>query len=454
MNKPASSRRPAHKKWAPGTDTLASAARAVGRIALDGRSAEDALAAFEQHAERSAIRAITLGTVRWYLRLLPAMQALLERPEGLPPEVRVLLVASAHQIEYSRNPHHSTVDAAVDAVRILKHDRSAGLVNAVLRRFLREKTGLLAKVDASIAARTAHPVWFVDEIEVAWPEHFAAILDANNTHPPMIVRVDRTKVSVEEYLSELQAAQITAQPLPWADSALKLDQPVAVGGLPGFAEGRVSVQDGGAQLAAPLLACEPGMRVLDACAAPGGKTGHLLELTPDLKELVAVDVDGRRLARVQENLDRLKRSATLRVADARNPESFWDRKPFDRILLDAPCSSTGVIRRHPDIKLLRRASDIQALAATQLEMLRACFSMLAPGGRLLYSTCSVLPEENEGVLAEFLRSQRRARPVPVPLAAAVPGAVTRPIGIQLLPGTETGTDGFHYACVEKTTDGT
>lgn len=453
MNKPAS-RRPTHKKWAPGADALACAARAVGRIALGGRSAEDALAAFEQHSERSAIRAITLGTVRWYLRLLPALQSLLERPEGLPPDVLALLVAAAHQIEYSRNPHHSTVDAAVDAVRILKHERSAGLVNAVLRRFLREKAALLAKVDASIAARTAHPVWLVDELEVAWPEQFAAVLDANNTHPPMIVRVDRSRVSVADYIATLEAAQITAHPLPWAEAAIRLDQPVAVGALPGFAEGHVSVQDGGAQLAAPLLACEPGMRVLDACAAPGGKTGHLLELTPDLKELVAVDVDGRRLARVQENLDRLKRSATLQVADARNPESFWDRKPFDRILLDAPCSSTGVIRRHPDIKLLRRAADIHALAVTQLEMLRACFSMLAPGGRLLYSTCSVLPEENEAVLAEFFRTQRRTRPVPVPLAAAVPGAVTRPIGIQLLPGTEAGTDGFHYACVEKTTDGT
>jgi len=453
MNKPAS-RRPPHKKWAPGADALASAARAVGRIALGGRSAEDALAASEEHPERSAIRAITLGTIRWYLRLLPAMQSLLERPEGLPPDVLALLVAGTHQIEYSRNPHHSTVDAAVDAVRILKHDRSAGLVNAVLRRFLREKAGLLAKVDASIAARTAHPVWLVDELDAAWPDHFAAILDANNTHPPMIVRVNRTKVSVADYIATLRAAQITAQPLSWTDSAVQLDQPVAVSALPGFAEGHVSVQDGGAQLAAPLLACEPGMRVLDACAAPGGKTGHLLELTPDLKELVAVDVDSRRLARVQENLDRLQRNATLRVADARNPESFWDRKPFDRILLDAPCSSTGVIRRHPDIKLLRRPADIRALAVIQLEMLRACFSMLAPGGRLLYSTCSVLPEENEGVLAEFLRTQRRARPVPVPLAAAVPGAVTRPIGIQLLPGTEAGTDGFHYACVEKTTDGT
>jgi len=194
--------------------------------------------------------------------------------------------------------------------------------------------------------------------------------------------------------------------------------------------------------------------VLDACAAPGGKTGHILELVPDLAELLAVDIDARRIERVRENLDRLKRSATLRVADVRQPDSFWDGRPFDRILVDAPCSSTGVIRRHPDIKLLRRAADIPALATTQLAILSGCFQMLAPGGRLLYSTCSVLPVENEGVLAEFLRAQPRARVLPVTLAADVPGAVPRSIGVQFLPGAEAGTDGFHYACLEKTTDGT
>jgi 16S rRNA (cytosine967-C5)-methyltransferase len=195
------------------------------------------------------------------------------------------------------------------------------------------------------------------------------------------------------------------------------------------------------------------MRVLDACAAPGGKTSHLLELTPDI-DLLAVDIDERRIARVQENLDRLRRKATLKVADVRAPETFWDQRPFDRILVDAPCSSTGVIRRHPDIKLLRRPTDIAALAATQLEILQATFRMLAPQGRLIYSTCSVVPEESEGVLTEFLRQERRARVVPATLVAEVPGAQARMVGVQLLPGTEAGTDGFHYACVEKTTDGT
>ena len=235
---------------------------------------------------------------------------------------------------------------------------------------------------------------------------------------------------------------------------MRLEEPVAVSALPGFREGRVSVQDAGAQLAAPLLAAQPGMRVLDACAAPGGKTGHLLEHTADLAELVAVDIDAQRVGRIEENLRRLNRSARLVVADIRQPASFWDGKPFDRILLDAPCSSTGVIRRHPDIKLLRRTDDIQVLATAQLEILRAAFGMLAVGGRLLYSTCSVLPDENQQVVERFLETEPTARAVALPAGVTLaPGALERGTGLQLLPGAEAGTDGFYYACVEKTTIG-
>lgn len=444
----------ARGRWAPGAQPLAAAARALKRIAFDGRSAEDALGAFESAAERAAIRAITLGTTRWYLRLAPVIERLLEKPERLAPEIRALLAAGAHQIEYSRNPAHSTVDAAVDAARILKQDRAAGLVNAVLRRFGREKEALFAAADADIAVRTAHPAWLVEQLRAAWPDHYERILEANNAHPPMVVRVDTSRTSVADYIAELSAAGLNAAPVTWANAAVQLEHPVAVSALPGFAEGRVSVQDAGAQLAAPLLECRPGMRVLDACAAPGGKTGHLAELTPGLAALVAVDSDARRIERVRENLQRLGRDARLVVADMRNPDTFWDGKPFDRVLVDAPCSSTGVIRRHPDIKLLRRPADIAALAATQLNILRAGFRMLAPGGRLVYSTCSVLPAENEQVLAEFLRTERRARSVPATLAAEIPGAVQRAGGVQLLPGAEAGTDGFHYACVEKATGGT
>jgi 16S rRNA (cytosine967-C5)-methyltransferase len=278
------------------------------------------------------------------------------------------------------------------------------------------------------------------------------VLNANNGHPPMVLRVDLSRTSVSDYLSELTAAGVEAKAIPWAPSGIELAQAVTVTDLPGFAEGRVSVQDAAAQLAAPLLDARPGMRVLDACAAPGGKTGHLLEHTPDLAEVVAVDIEERRFGRVRENLERLGRTATLVAADVSRPGDWWDGKPFDRILVDAPCSSTGVIRRHPDIKILRRPTDIPALAATQRAILEACFGMLAPGGRLLYVTCSVLPAENQAVVAGFLERHRTdAREVPATLAAQVPGAEVMQNGVQLLPGSEAGTDGFHYACVEKTT---
>jgi 16S rRNA (cytosine967-C5)-methyltransferase len=240
----------------------------------------------------------------------------------------------------------------------------------------------------------------------------------------------------------------------WAPGAVRLEQPIALSELPGFREGSVSVQDAGAQLAAPLLDAQPGMRVLDACAAPGGKTGHLLEHTAGLAELVAVDIDAQRVARIEENLRRLNRSARLVAADVRQRDGFWDGRPFDRILLDAPCSSTGVIRRHPDIKLLRRTDDIRALAAAQLEILRAAFGMLAVGGRLLYSTCSVLPDENQGVVERFLETESTARSAPFPAGVTLPPrAVRLGTGVQLLPGAQAGTDGFYYACVEKTTAG-
>jgi 16S rRNA (cytosine967-C5)-methyltransferase len=440
-------------RWAPGAETRAAAARSVAKISFEGRTADDALAPSDAAPDRAAVRAITLGTVRWYIRLTAVLDQLLDRPEKLAPEIRTLLATAIHQIEYSRNPLHSTVDGAVDAARVLKQDRAAGLVNGVLRRFTREKETLLSRADENLASRTAHPQWLVDAIQAAWPQQAEAILDGNNGHPPLVLRVDTSRASVAEYLAELSAAGIEGEAIPWAPSAIRLAEAVGVTSLPGFDEGRVSVQDAAAQLAAPLLDAKPGMRVLDACAAPGGKTGHLLEHTPGLAEVVAVDIEERRFGRVRENLERLRREATLVAADVRKPEGWWDGRPFDRILVDAPCSSTGVIRRHPDIKLLRRPTDIPPLAATQLAILEACFRMLAPGGRLIYATCSVLPAENREVLAAFLEKHRRAKPVPATLAAAVPGAQPSGVGIQLLPGTEAGTDGFHYACVEKTTCG-
>ncbi len=410
------------------------------------------MAPFEDSPQRSAARAITLGTVRWYLRLAPAVEKLLTRPENVAGEILTLLVAAAHQIEYSRNAPQATVHAAVDAARVLKSPGASGLVNAVLRRFVTERGVLLGRVDQSLPGRSAHPAWLVDAIRASWPDRCEAILAANNEHPPMVLRVDLTRRTLSGYLEELSAAGIVAQGLSWSAAAIRLEKPVAVSVLPGFDEGVVSVQDSGAQLAPALLDAGPGMRVLDACAAPGGKSAHILEYSPDLATLVAVDIDAHRVVRIRENLQRLRRTAQVVVADIRLPQAFWDGKPFQRILVDAPCSATGVIRRHPDIKLLRRPDDIASLARQQLEILSAAFAMLSPGGRLVYSTCSVLEAENAAVVEAFLEREPAARPGQMPAAGeSAPGVVRRGPGIQLLPGAEAGADGFYYACVEKTT---
>jgi 16S rRNA (cytosine967-C5)-methyltransferase len=463
-NKPARPERTRSSRWAPGAKTLADAAVVVSEVALGGRSLN--FAPFERGSHPAAVRAVALGSIRWYLRLAPTVESLLTRPQGVPDEIRALLVVSAHQVEYSRNPVHATVLAAVDAARILKCPGTTGLVNAVLRRYLAEHESLLVQTDADLARRTAHPAWLANKIEQTWPQQYTQILTANNEHPPMVLRVDLTRRTREAYLAELHAAGIGARAVPWIDSAVQLERPVGVGDLPGFGSstgdgasaslGVVSIQDAGAQLVPRLLAPQPGMRVLDACAAPGGKTLHLLEHTPDLS-LVAVDIDADRVRLIAENLTRLGRTAQLVVGDLRDPATFWDGKPFERILVDAPCSSTGVIRRHPDIKLLRQPGDLAAFAASQLQILRAAFGLLSPGGRLLYSTCSVMAEENEAVVARLLEGEPCARRVPIEATATAelaPGALSLTHGVQLLPGAEAGTDGFYYACLEKTTAGT
>jgi 16S rRNA (cytosine967-C5)-methyltransferase len=444
----------------PGVQALAEAARAVAAV-LRGRSADEALAAVDASPRRSAVRAIALGTIRWYLRLRPAVDALLARPGQLAPEIHALLATGAYQIEYSRDAPPLVVSLAVDATRALAQPRAAGLVNAVLRRFVRERQALLAAGDADPAVRAAHPAWLVEALAEAWPRNWERVLEANNAHPPMVLRLNTRRRSPGDYLADLAAASLGGSVVDWTAGlragsvAVALEKPVAVGALPGFSEGWVSVQDSGAQLAPMLLDAAPGMRVLDACAAPGTKTSHLLESTAGPLDLTAVDIDAGRLQRVEANLRRLGMAARLVAADVRESASFWDGRPFDRILVDAPCSGTGVIRRHPDIKLLRRAADVPGFAGTQLEILRAAFRMLAPGGRLVYATCSVLPAENEAVVGRFMEEEPAARPGVMPAGEALaPGGLARTVGTQLLCGGAAGSDGFYYACVEKTTRGT
>lgn len=445
----------ARTPWAPGAPALAAAARAIDAVVTDGRSADAALTAAEASPERAAVRAITLGTVRWYLRLAPAVEMLLSRPEGVATAVRALLAVAAHQVEYSRNPAELSVHAAVDAVRLLGEAKASGLVNAVLRRFVAERVALFARVDRKLAQRTAHPQWLVEAILKAWPGQVEQVLDADNQHPPMTLRIDLSRTSRADYLTRLCEQDIGAREITWIDSAVTLDRPIAVSALPGFAEGLVSVQDAGAQLAAVLLDPKPGERVLDACAAPGGKSGHLLERAADALALTAADLSAERVALIDDNLRRLGREARTLIADLRDPGALGAEALFERILVDAPCSSTGVIRRHPDIKLLRRSTDIGPFVTGQLQILRTAVSHLAPGGRLVYSTCSLLPQENEGVVSRLLEEVPALRVAALPAGSALaPGGIDRAVGVQLLPGAEAGTDGFYYACLEKTTAGT
>jgi 16S rRNA (cytosine967-C5)-methyltransferase len=428
---------------------LAQAAQALRAVAFAGRSADEALSA-ASGASRAAVRAVTLGSLRWYPRLEPIVAHLLAG-KALAPILRTLLIAALHQLDFSRNPPEVTVCAAVDASRWLQQPRAAGMINALLRRYRREREALLGLVLQERSAASAHPAWLLDALREFWPEHWQQIIEANNEHPPMSLRVDLSRITREAYCARLQARALGASEVPWLPTALVLDAPVPVGDLPGFADGLVSVQDAGAQLACALLAPQPGERILDACAAPGGKSGALLEAVDGAIELTAIDCDAARVALIDQNLRRLRRQARLVTADLRSDLSWWDGTKFDRILLDAPCSATGVIRRHPDIKLLRRPGDIAALAPTQRGILLRCLELLKPGGVLLYSTCSLLPAENEQLLASVLAERTGVAmapfrgPTPLP-----PHAQARGLGMQLLPGAQAQSDGFYYACLTVT----
>ena len=434
------------------TTVLHHAARAVAAVLAEGASADAALAgvaAASPAPQVAAIRAVALGTLRWYLRLAPAVLPLLARPAARTDvRLRALLCCAVHQLEYSPHPQATTVAAAVDAARALGIGPAAAMVNAVLRRYLREREARLTAVDRDLAARTAHPEWLVERLRAAWPDDFEAILDANNAHPPLCLRVDLGRISLDACLRELEAAGLRGEPVAGVATAVVLDSAPPLERIPGFADGRVSVQDASAQLATAILEPRPGERILDACAAPGGKTGALLEAAGGPIDLTSIDSDADRLARVARNLARLGRDARLVHADLLAEPDWWDNRPFDAILLDAPCSGTGVIRRHPDIKLLRRASDIPALVERQRRLLENCWGWLKPGGRLVYVTCSVLPDENSGVVSDFIAAN------PGVAAGAVPAAVRqhpslrdiRP-GWQWLP--DAAGDGFYYACLFK-----
>ncbi|VXB46202.1 16S rRNA m5C967 methyltransferase, S-adenosyl-L-methionine-dependent [Pseudomonas sp. 8BK] len=395
--------------------------------------------------DRSLAQDLAFGTARWQPRLALIAEKLLQKPfKAADRDIEALLLIGLYQLFYSRIPAHAAIGETVACVDKLKKPSLKGLLNALLRNAQRDGESIIASLERDPVLHTAHPRWLQKALKAQWPEHWENICAANNAHPPLILRVNRHLGSRDDYLAELRRVGFEAEPCAFSRDGIRLLQACDVTTLPGFAEGRVSVQDEAAQLAAELLDLAPGQRVLDACAAPGGKTCHLLEAEPALAGVVAVDLEEKRLVRVRENLKRLGLHAELIAADGRDLAAWWDGKPFQRILLDAPCSATGVIRRHPDIKLTRQADDIPALAKLQGELLDSLWQTLEVGGILLYATCSVMPAENSDNIAAFLARTPGARELDI----GGPFGVQTPHGRQLFP-QEGGHDGFYYAKLIK-----
>lgn len=383
--------------------------------------------------QRAALQDLSYGTLRFYGQLRAVLGLLLKKP--LEDErVRFLLLVALYQLQYSKAAQHAVVDHAVRAAQSL-NPRTGGLVNAVLRNFLRNREGLLEQASLEDEGRYSYPQWWIDELRVQYRERSLNILEEGNRHPPMTLRVNCRRGTAQEYLARLAQQGISARVVE--PDGLLLDSPVPVDKLPGFFDGLVSVQDAGAQYAALLLDVHDGMRVLDACAAPGGKTAHILERAQ--ADLFAVDKDEERLRRVADNLLRLGLSAQLVRGDASQPDGWWDGRPFQRILADVPCSASGVVRRHPDVKWLRRPEDIAGFAAQQLDILRALWRLLAQDGKLLYATCSIFGQENEKVISAFLAQQADAERLPVALPEGSSG--------QMQPND--WHDGFFYALLRK-----
>ena len=431
-----------------GAAVRAAAAAAVSAVCHQGRSLTDALAETsppDDTRDAALLRELAFGTVRLLPRLRTLAAILLRHPPKPADRViEALLFVGLYQLMATRIPAHAAVSATVAATRRLERPWTSGLINASLRRFMRERDALLARADEDPAARWLFPPWLLERLQQAWPDDWQAIVEASNGRGPLFLRINPLRTDLSGYAACLAAAGITARPVPGHPQALLLERPVATAQLPGFDDGLVSVQDLNAQWAARLLAPRPGEPVLDACAAPGGKSAHLQEQAGGELALTAMDSDPARVAALRANLARLGLTASVLTGDAASPAPDWPGRPYRRILLDVPCSATGVIRRHPDIKQLRRASDIPALVATQAAMLDALWPLLAPGGRLLYATCSLLPEENEQQVHAFLARCPDAREVPVTADIGRP----RPPGRQLLPG-DGGGDGFFYALIEK-----
>lgn len=423
---------------APGAQVRAEAARLTARIVSDGVPLERVLtdAAALSERDQRLLLAIVYGALRWHDRLDWQLGELLTRSLKRKDAVLgALLRVGLFELQFLRVPEHAAVSACVDGAAALGFGHAKGLVNAVLRRFLRERDALDARMQGEASALYSHPSWLIEALRRDWPERWVEIVTANNERAPMWLRVNTRRCDPDDYARQLEAVGIAAVRSTEASEALLLETPVPAASLPGFGDGLVSVQDAAAQLAVEFLSLEPGLRVLDACAAPGGKTAHMLERCPDLAGLVAIDRDVDRLATVAETLARLGLEAELVHADAADTESWWDGRGFDRVLIDAPCSALGVVRRHPDIKRLRRPADLATAVTEQARLLERLWPLVAPGGRLVYVTCTVLADENDRQIERFA-------------AALGPESCRVERTRQRFPG-EANMDGFYYACLLK-----
>jgi 16S rRNA (cytosine967-C5)-methyltransferase len=411
----------------------ASAAKIIFQIAEQGRSLSDALPEeskkFSDARDRALLQAICFGVCRWYFRLESQLKPFLQKPlKKKDHDIYILLLIGIFQLTEMNVPEYAAISETVNATKKLWAKK---LINAVLRSVVR--------AGGVIPISFSHPDWFIQKIKQSYPDQWENILNANNQHPPFSLRVNTKKISRENYLKKIS----NATTIPETFSGIVLENPIDVKQLPGFSEGEISVQDGAAQLAAELLQLKKNQRVLDACAAPGGKTAHILEMADDI-ECIAIDKDADRCEKITENLKRLNLSATVLSQDASNIPAWWDGKPFDRILLDAPCSATGVIRRHPDIKLLRKESDLAAFTKEQLKLLKNLWPLLKKDGLLVYATCSIFPEENVDIIQAFLTEQTDAREEKIQAEWGLPCRVGR----QILPGMH-GMDGFYYAVLSR-----
>lgn len=430
------------------------AARCTFAVVDQGRSLGDELPKQQQLAaakDKGLLQELCYGVLRHLPELENQVRQFVSKPlKGKQRVLHFLMLVGVYQLKYTRIPDHAAVGETVAAAPILKGGALKGMINGVLRNVQRNDE---KKQDEQLSdpVRYNHPGWFINKIKAGYPEHWQQILDANMQRSPMWLRVNQRKTTTKDYLASLTQANISIANVDDNTGAIELESPIDVNLLPNFEAGFVSVQDGAAQHAAPLLKAQPNERILDCCAAPGGKTCHVLETSPDISEMVAIDVDRARLARVADNIERLELNAQLIAADASDPSKWWDGQLFDRILLDAPCSGTGVIRRHPDIKWLRRASDIEELVELQQKIVDAMWQLLKPGGTMVYATCSILPQENSEQIKSFIARTDDAILEPTLLNGTDLGKsalAPSEFGWQILPG-ERNMDGFYYAVLTK-----